>query len=87
LPLALASGERTIKENGFGQINKKHFLSALAQKPLKTGSSHKARSLVDQTKSIQSLTNGMAGYLAKAKWKFLFLIWLKPFFSNLLSTS
>jgi hypothetical protein len=66
LPLALASGERTIKENGFSQIKKRNFLLALAQKPLKSCSLHKARSLVDQAKCIQRLTNGMAGYLAKA---------------------
>jgi hypothetical protein len=67
LPLALASGKGDLRKNGFSQKNKKYFLLALAPKPLKTGSLHKARSLVDQTKCIQSLANGMAGYLAKAK--------------------
>jgi hypothetical protein len=45
LPLASASGERTVKENGFSQINKKQLLLALAQNPLKSCSLHKALKL------------------------------------------
>jgi hypothetical protein len=56
-----------LRTNGFSQKKKKYILSALAQKPLKSCSLHKALKLF-----IKALfTNGMAGYLAKAKRIFL----------------